>query len=101
MAHRIVIVTALVSDRLRRRDDVAEALGAPVRLSLGPLRRRRLLRLPGQAAQQHRDMKRIVAHLRGIVPGRSRGTVGLVVVAVDNAQDVAPRDRVTGCVLRE
>ena len=86
----IVIVTALVSDRLRRRDDVAEALGAPVRLSLGPLRRRRLLRLPGQAAQQHRDMKRIVAHLRGIVPGRSRGTVGLVVVAVDNAQDVAP-----------
>ena len=85
----IVIVTAFVSDRLRRRDDVAEALGAPVRLSLGPLRRHRLLRLPGRAAQRDRDMKRIVAHLRGIVPGRSRGTVGLVVVAVDNAQDVA------------
>ena len=86
----IVIITALMSDRLRRRDDVAEALGAPVRLSLGPLRRRPLLRLPGRAARRHRDMMRIVAHLRGMVPARSRGIVGLAVVAVENAQDVAP-----------
>ena len=35
-------------------------------------------------------MKRVVAHLRRTVPGRSRGAVGLVVVAVDNAKDVAP-----------
>ena len=34
----IVIVRALVSDRLRRRDDVAHALGAPVNLSVGSVR---------------------------------------------------------------
>jgi capsular polysaccharide biosynthesis protein len=86
----IVIVTALMSDRLRRRDDVAEALGAPVRLSVGTLRRRRLPGRPGRAAKRDRDMKRVVAYLRRTVPGRSRDTTGLVVVAVDNAQDVAP-----------
>ena len=37
----IVVIMALVSDRLRRRDDVARALGAPVGLSVGPLRRGR------------------------------------------------------------
>ena len=36
-----VIVAALLSRRLRRRDDVAVAMGAPVRLSVGPLRPRR------------------------------------------------------------
>ena len=34
----IVVVRALVSDRLRRRDDVAHALGAPVKLSVGHAR---------------------------------------------------------------
>ena len=34
----IVIVMALMSDRLRRRDDIAAAIGAPVRLSVGALR---------------------------------------------------------------
>ena len=86
----IVIVTALMSDRLRRRDDVADALGAPVRLSVGTLRRRRLPGRPGRAAERGRDMKRVVAHLRRTVPGRSRSATGLVVVAIDNAQDVAP-----------
>ena len=33
-----VVLGALLSRRLRRRDDVAAALGAPVRLSVGPLR---------------------------------------------------------------
>ena len=35
----IVIIAALLSRGLRRRDDVAVAMGAPVRLSVGPLRR--------------------------------------------------------------
>jgi capsular polysaccharide biosynthesis protein len=89
----IVIVAALVSDRLRRRDDVAEAAGAPVRLSVGTLRKRRLPGRPGRAAKRDRDLRRIVAYLRGTVPGRSRGSAspaGLAVVAVDNARDVAP-----------
>src|SRR5262249_1393959 len=39
----IVVIQALVSDRLRRRDDVARALGAPVRLSVGGVRLNRWL----------------------------------------------------------
>ena len=46
----IVIVRALVSDRLRRRDDIAYALDAPVKLSVGTLRARRWLP-PGRAGQ--------------------------------------------------
>ena len=85
----IVIVTALVSDRLRRRDDVAQAFGAPVKLSVGALRSNRLPGLPRRAAERGRNIKWVVRHLRGNVTGRSRGTAGLVVVAVDNAQDGA------------
>jgi hypothetical protein len=81
-----VVVRALVSDRLRRRDDIAHALGAPVTLSVGspkpswlPVRR-----------AQGRDQKRMVTHLRNAVPARSPGAPGLAVVTVDNAQAVAP-----------
>jgi hypothetical protein len=31
----IVVIRALITDHLRRRDDIAEALGAPVGLSVG------------------------------------------------------------------
>ena len=86
----IVIIAALVSDRLRRRDDIAAALGAPVRLSVGTLRRRRLPGRPGRKAKRARDMRRVVAHLYRTLPGRPRGAAGLVVVAVDNAHEVAP-----------
>ena len=85
-----VLVAALLSRRLRRRDDVAVALGAPVRLSVGPLRRRRWrLALPRRAAKRVHDMKRVVMYLHGAVPGSSRGPAGLAVVAVDDAQVVA------------
>ncbi len=85
-----VIIAALLSRRLRRRDDVAVALGAPVRLSVGRLRPRRWpLTLPRRAAQRKHDMKRVVNYLRGAVPGSSRGPASLAVVAVDDAQVVA------------
>ena len=85
-----VIIAALLSRRLRNRDDVAVALGAPVRLSVGRLRPRRWrLTLPRRAAQRKRDMKRVVNYLRGAVPGSSRGPASLAVVAVDDAQVVA------------
>jgi capsular polysaccharide biosynthesis protein len=85
-----VLVAALLSRRLRRRDDVAVALGAPVRLSVGPLRRRRWrLALPRRAAKRKHDMKRVVMYLHGAVPGSSRGPATLAVVAVDDAQVVA------------
>jgi len=80
----------LLSTRLRRRDDVAEAMGAPVRLSVGPLRRRRLRPgLPRRAAKRRLDMRRVVAYLRRAVPGSSRGPASFAVVAVDNTQAVA------------
>ena len=81
-----VIVRALVSDRLRRRDDIAHALGAPVTLSVGTPKPHWLPVRRGQG----RDQKRMVTHLRNAVPARSRGAPGLAVVAVDNAQAMAP-----------
>jgi capsular polysaccharide biosynthesis protein len=82
----IVVVRALVSDRLRRRDDVAHALGAPVKLSV-PVRR--VSRRHGLAAAHGRDMQRIVAYLRGAVPASSRGAAALAVVPVDDPQVAA------------
>jgi capsular polysaccharide biosynthesis protein len=86
----IIIFAALLSRGLRRRDDVATAIDAPVRLSVGPLRRRRWPpTLPRQAAKRKLDMKRVVMCLRGAVPGSSRGPASLAVVAVDDPQTVA------------
>ncbi len=85
-----VIVAALLSRRLRRRDDVSVALGAPVRVSVGPLRARHWRpALPSRAAKRKRDLRRVVAYLRGAVPGSSRGPASLAVVAVDDAQVAA------------
>jgi capsular polysaccharide biosynthesis protein len=86
----IVILRALVSDRLRRRDDVARALGAPVKLSVPAKRvKRRFLGRPGIADARGRDMQRIVAYLRDAVPRRSRGPAALAVVPVDDPQVAA------------
>jgi capsular polysaccharide biosynthesis protein len=87
----IVIVMALMSDRLRRRDDIAAAIGAPVRLSVGPVNRRRgLPSLPGRSHALDLNMKRVVTHMGKCVPGSSNGPAGLAVVATDNEQVVAP-----------
>ena len=86
----IVIVAALLSSRLRRRDDVAAALGAPVRLSVGSVRAPgRLPALPWRAAKRDRDIKRVIAYLQGRVSGSSRGPSSLAIVAVDDVQTVA------------
>lgn len=85
-----VLIAALLSGRLRSRDDVAVALGAPVRLSVGRLRPRRWpLTLPRRAAKRRHDMRRVVSYLRRAVPGSSRGPASLAVVAADDAQVVA------------
>ena len=85
----IVIIGALLSDKLRRRDDVAYALGVPVGLSIGPLRSRRL-RLPGRGARgQERDMRRLVAYLRKAIPANPRGPQSLAIVAVSDPATVA------------
>lgn len=83
-----VLFAALLSRRLRRRDDVAMAMGAPVLMSVGPLRRRPP-RLPRRAARQNLEVQRIVRYLRGAVPGSSDGPASLAVVAVEDTQVVA------------
>ena len=86
----IVIIRALVSDRLRRRDDIAYALDAPVRLSVSTLGARRTLTLrPGRAAKRNLDMKRVIAYLHSAVPRSTQSPAGLAIVAVDNAPVVA------------
>jgi capsular polysaccharide biosynthesis protein len=107
----IVIVRALVSDRLRRRDEIAETIGAPVRLSIGPVgRRRKLPSLPSlpvlaklpvlrnrPTGRRVLDRRRLVTHLGSLVPDskaasklNGRRLPSLAVVAVDNAAEVAP-----------
>lgn len=81
----VVLVRALVSDRLRRRDDVALALGAPVRLSIAraPLFRRAFRRRSSVTAR-HSDIDRIVNLLRVSLAAQGR-PAGLAVVPVDDA----------------
>jgi capsular polysaccharide biosynthesis protein len=86
----IVIIRAVTSDRLRRRDDIAYAFEAPVKLSVGRLRDSRLLPgLRGKSAIGRRDMALVVEHLRNAVPASSQGPAGLAVVAVDDERTVA------------
>jgi capsular polysaccharide biosynthesis protein len=86
----IVVVRELISDRLRRRDDIAAALGAPVRLSVGPVSKRGF-RLGGpSAAGRRRDRQRIAAYLRNSMARPSDRAATLAVVAVDNADEIAP-----------
>jgi len=74
----IVVLRALLSDRLRRRDDVAQALGAPVRSV--PARRGRV---------SGRDLERIVAYLHDAAPTGSRSFAALAVVPVDDPRVAA------------
>jgi capsular polysaccharide biosynthesis protein len=85
----IVIVPALTSDCLRRRDDVAHALGMPVKLSVRGIHAHRWL--PGRlrlATSRGRDVRRVVAYLRRTVPAGS-ADAALAAVSVDNARTVA------------
>jgi len=80
----LVAVLALVSTRLRRRDDIARALGAPIRLSLGRVRP------AGRSltAARRPEIRQIVAHLRRLVPLENSAPAALALVAID-APDVA------------
>ena len=93
LAIAIVLIRAIVSDKLRRRDDVANALGAPVRLSTGPLQRDRRLSPSSfrrrDDATRAADIGRIAAHLGRAVCETDRGLGGLVVVAVDDPEAAA------------
>lgn len=81
-----VAVGALVSDRLRRRDDVARILGVPVRLSVGRIVVRRWL--PGRRGlglAKNRNVQLIVEHLHNVVR-HSTGLPSLALVPVDDVE---------------
>jgi capsular polysaccharide biosynthesis protein len=81
----LVAVRALLSDRLRRRDDIARALRAPVKLSVGPVRVSRWR--PGQtglSAARTTNMRRVVNFLASLPSRVGRGPASLAVVSVDN-----------------
>jgi capsular polysaccharide biosynthesis protein len=86
----VVIIRALISDRLRRRDDISRALGAPVRLSVERVHVSRWLRgRHGLAAASDTNIQRIVAHLDSVIPARSQGVPALAVIPVDDPQVAA------------
>jgi capsular polysaccharide biosynthesis protein len=87
----IVVVRALISDRLRRRDDIAFALGVPVKLSVGPLKADRFSFSPRAQAARQRDIRRVALHLRNAAPRNNRGEAGtLAILPIDNAPTVVP-----------
>jgi hypothetical protein len=87
----IAVIGGITTDRLRRRDDIAVAVGAPVRLSVGSLRGRRWVPdLRGRSGRRSRDMERVVQHLRNAaVPPGPQGAASLAVVIVDDAPTAA------------
>lgn len=82
----VIVAGALISDKLRRRDDVAQALGAPVLLSTPPVR---LGRGRGLTAARNVHIRRIVAYLDKTTPASPRGPASLAVVPVDDVQVAA------------
>ncbi len=96
-AMAFVAISALTTDRPRRREDVALALGTSVRLSvrrpLGhwPRRLALAIRWPRRVvAGQPRDLGAIVGHLRGTVARvTARGTAAMAVVALGSPRVAA------------
>jgi capsular polysaccharide biosynthesis protein len=85
-----VIAQTLVSDRPRRRDDVARALAAPVGFGIGKIRLGRWL--PSRyrlAAIRRLKIRRIAAYLRGVVPPATGRVAALAVVPVDDPRVAA------------
>jgi capsular polysaccharide biosynthesis protein len=86
----IVIIGAVTSNRLRRRDDIAAALGAPVKLSVTSYSgKRRLLPLRARGSVDT-DTRRVVGYLKNVLQRTQPRPVPVAIVAVDNLRTVAP-----------
>lgn len=84
-----VAVNALITDRLRRRSDIAYALGAPVKLSMRRAGPHRLL--PGHrgiAAAGGPEIQRIARYLRDSLAGGPKGD-SLAVIPADRPEVAA------------
>lgn len=99
----LILFTAITSDRLRRRFEVATALEAPVLVSvrtLAPLPRglRRLPVLRGYEARRAMERRQVAHTLTRAAGGRGRW---LTVACLDNAHEVAFATATAAMVLRE
>lgn len=86
----LIIVMTLVSDRLRWRDDVARALGAPVGFSVGKVRLSRWR--PGRhglAATRRAKIRRTAAYLGRVVPPQTPNAAALAVVPLRGSRVAA------------
>ncbi len=77
-----VVVGALVSDRLRRRDEVSRALGAPVGMSVGRVRAGGQLWRLGLRVVRGRAVARAGSYVSALVPDSGSDPSGLAVVPV-------------------
>jgi capsular polysaccharide biosynthesis protein len=82
----LVAIQTVVTDRLRRRDDIAAALRAPVTLSVGGFhspRWMRLWRLSLRLGRSGKPVSRVARHLRGLL-NDGPGHRWLAVVSIDS-----------------
>jgi capsular polysaccharide biosynthesis protein len=87
----IIVVRALISDRLRRRDDISVALGVPVMLSVGEIKRARFSLSRRTRAARESNLRRVATYLRIAIPRKQQGEPRtLAVLPVDNAKTMAP-----------
>jgi capsular polysaccharide biosynthesis protein len=70
----LVLSMALTSTRLRRREEVALALGVPVRFSVGELRRRWSSHLPGRGSERAKDLEVLVRGIDSAIAPRKRAS---------------------------
>jgi capsular polysaccharide biosynthesis protein len=85
-----VIIGALLSDRLRRRDEVARALRAPVEVSVGSMARPRWWPGPRELqAAPSAEVKRIVAYLDDVLSSSTGDPMSLAIVPVDDVHGPA------------
>ena len=85
----IVVVDAAASDRLRRRRDIARALGAPIKLTIAKPRAAGLADRGKLAPASAGGMPRLVAHLRSNMRAGNGTPSALAVIAVSNGDVVA------------
>ena len=81
----VVLFSALTSDRLRRRDEVALALGVPVRVSVGELRRPRLV--PFKKPRLRERELAVLVHALGTAVPDDEEPGRLIIASVDNIED--------------
>lgn len=87
----IVVVRALISDRLRRRDDISLALGVPIKLSVGAVEKVRFSLSPRTRAARESNLRRVATYLRIAVPRKDgENPRTLAVLPVDNAKTMVP-----------